>query len=90
MRNLGVMEVMAMSRLPSRLFCSVCGSEEQIMIHEMPNGCEFSHLGGCICLYCCRKCEFFDGCAEIQVRLGTILRGKYAKNKDFFTLSGRI
>jgi len=82
--------VMEMGRLANRLFCSVCGSEEQIMIQEIPNGCEFSHLGACICLYCCQKCEVFDGCSEIQVRLGTILKKKHSGNKGFTTFFGRI
>jgi len=74
----------------NRLFCSVCGSEQQILLQEMPTGCEFSHLGGCICLYCCKVCEIFDGCSEIQMRLGTILKQKHSRNKGFMTFFGRI
>lgn len=79
-----------MKTLPNKSFCSVCGSEDQILIQEMPNGCEYSHLGGCICLYCCKECPFFDGCSEIQVRLGTILKKNHGKNKGFITFFGRI
>lgn len=79
-----------MGMLLNRLFCSVCGSEDQILIQEMPNGCKYGHLGSCICLYCCQKCEVFDGCSEIQVRLGTILKRKGSGNKGFMAFFGRI
>ena len=79
-----------METILNRLSCSVCGSEQQILIQEMPKGCLFSHLGTHVCLHCCRKCDVFDGCSEIQVRLGTILKKKYGRRSGFLTFFGRI
>lgn len=66
-----------------RLFCSVCGSEQQLLIQEMPKNCDFSHLGGHICLECCKKCNIFDGCPEIQARLHPLLERKSGINSRF-------
>jgi hypothetical protein len=71
-------------------FCSVCGAEHSFLVREMPNTCEYLHLGTHVCLDCCRKCDCFEGCAEIQLRLDSVLRRKQGKNKDFLSFFSQI
>lgn len=64
-------------------FCLLCGETRPFLIRSLPKDCEYSRFGDRICINCCSKCDFFDGCAEVRYRIDKVLVRNPIRNRLF-------